>query len=105
MREPEEPCNPSPCGPYSNCRVIDNHAVCSCQSDYVGSPPSCRPECIVSADCTQNTACIEHRCKDPCVGTCGLNANCQVVNHNPICSCTSGYTGDPFFECVEEGNF
>ena len=100
---PGDPCQPSPCGPYSNCRVIDNHAVCSCQPDYVGSPPQCRPECVVSTDCTQNMACIDQKCRDPCPGTCGQNADCQVINHNPVCSCMSGYTGDPFFGCVKEG--
>lgn len=24
---------------------------------------------------------------------------CQVINHNPICSCAPGYTGDPFTRC------
>lgn len=100
---PRDPCQPSPCGSYSNCRVIDNHAVCSCQPDYVGSPPQCRPECVVSTDCAQNMACINQKCRDPCPGTCGQNADCQVINHNPVCSCTSGYTGDPFFGCVKEG--
>ncbi|XP_029680457.1 neurogenic locus notch homolog protein 3-like, partial [Formica exsecta] len=95
-------CQPSPCGPYSNCRVIDNHAVCSCQPNYIGSPPSCRPECVVSTDCSPNAACINQRCKDPCVGTCGVNADCRVINHNPVCICAIGYSGDPFFGCVKE---
>ena len=30
---------------------------------------------------------------------CGANALCQVVNHNPICSCPPGYNGDPFNYC------
>lgn len=96
-------CQPSPCGPYSNCRVIDNHAVCSCQPNYIGSPPSCRPECVVSTDCSPNMACINQRCKDPCIGTCGVNADCRVINHNPVCICAIGYSGDPFFGCVKEG--
>lgn len=25
----------------------------------------------------------------------------MVVNHNPICSCTAGYTGDPFVRCLK----
>lgn len=36
---------------------------------------------------------------DPCPGTCGANAQCQVVNHLPLCTCISGYTGDPFRFC------
>lgn len=97
-----EPCVPSPCGPYSQCRVVNDHAVCSCQAGYVGNPPACRPECVVSSECAQNKACISNKCQDPCPGTCGLNARCQVVNHNPICSCSAGFTGDPFVRCVPE---
>lgn len=26
-------------------------------------------------------------------------SECHVINHNPICSCSSGYTGDPFSAC------
>jgi hypothetical protein len=39
------------------------------------------------------------KCKDPCPGTCGQNAKCDVINHSPICSCISGYTGDAFTRC------
>lgn len=97
-----EPCVPSPCGPYSVCRVVNEHAVCSCQSNYIGTPPACRPECMISAECPLNRACINTKCQDPCPGTCGLNSRCQVVNHNPICSCTPGFTGDPFTRCEKE---
>lgn len=93
---------PSPCGPFSQCRVVNLHAVCSCQANYVGAPPMCRPECSVSTDCPQDKACINQKCRDPCPGTCGLNARCNVVNHNPICSCPSGQVGDPFIRCVQE---
>lgn len=101
LGEPEgNPCQPSPCGPYSQCRVSNGHAVCSCQNNYIGTPPSCRPECTVSTDCMQDKACINQKCRDPCPGTCGLNARCNVINHNPICSCSSGFEGDPFVRCV-----
>lgn len=30
------PCNPSPCGPNSNCRDNSGQAVCSCQPTYLG---------------------------------------------------------------------
>lgn len=42
------------------------------------------------------------KCKDPCPGTCGLNARCRVVNHNAICSCNPGFVGDPFVRCLKE---
>lgn len=96
---PVHPCNPSPCGANSICREQNGHAICTCQADFIGSPPNCKPECVVSSECPQNRACINQKCADPCPGTCGVNANCQVVNHNPICSCRTGYTGDPFIEC------
>ncbi|XP_065203537.1 neurogenic locus notch homolog protein 1-like [Planococcus citri] len=97
-----DPCMPSPCGPNSVCRQIDSHAVCACQKNYIGSPPNCRPECTVHSECSQNKACIEQKCKDPCPGPCGQNARCQVINHSPICSCPTGYTGDPFERCIVE---
>lgn len=98
----ENPCDPSPCGPYSQCRTVNQHAVCICSTNYIGSPPNCRPECVVSSDCAQDKSCMNQRCKDPCPGTCGLHARCQIVNHNPICSCPSGYSGDPFVRCIKE---
>lgn len=93
------PCNPNPCGPNSQCRDINTQAVCSCLPSYIGSPPGCRPECTVSAECPLNKACVNHRCSDPCPGTCGINAKCQIINHNPICSCNPKHTGDPFTRC------
>lgn len=97
---PANPCSPSPCGPNSECRVINNQAVCSCVRGYLGSPPTCRPECVVSTDCPQNEACSNQRCTNPCPGSCGIGALCHVVNHNPICICPSSQTGDPFVRCI-----
>lgn len=99
IEKPRDPCSPSPCGPNSVCRINNEVAVCSCQTGFIGSPPSCRPECIVSAECPLTQACLSTKCQDPCPGTCGQNARCQVVNHNPICSCSPGMTGDPFARC------
>lgn len=106
LAEPIDPCHPSPCGPYSKCRTFNGHAVCTCLDICIGSPPNCRLECIVSSDCRPNKACINNKCQDPCPGTCGVNAQCQVVNHNPVCSCGSDFTGDPFVRCfVEDSKF
>lgn len=98
---PRDPCNPSQCGPNSQCRVINEQAVCSCSPEYIGSPPACRPECVVSSECTSNRACIRRKCVDPCIGRCGSNSRCETINHSPICSCQQGYTGDPFVTCFE----
>jgi len=40
-----------------------------------------------------------NKCRDPCPGTCGQNAECHVVNHLPVCTCLNGYNGDPFKYC------
>ena len=94
-----EPCNPSPCGPNSHCRKSNGQAVCSCIPGYNGAPPSCRPECVVNSDCARNRACVNLKCIDPCIGSCGFAALCAVINHNPVCSCPLRYTGDPFKQC------
>lgn len=54
---------------------------------------------MVSSECPLDKACVNEKCVDPCPGTCGLAAKCNVVNHNPICSCPVGQTGDPFVRC------
>lgn len=96
----KDPCNRSPCGSNSQCRNVNDQAVCSCVPGFLGSPPNCRPECILSSDCPLNQACSNQKCRDPCLGSCGINALCHVVNHNPICSCMEDLTGDPFTLCT-----
>lgn len=94
-----DPCFPSPCGPYSQCRDIGGQPSCSCLPEYTGVPPNCRPECVISAECPSNKACIREKCRDPCPGSCGAGAQCSVISHTPSCSCPAGYTGDPFTNC------
>jgi hypothetical protein len=94
------PCAPSPCGSNSICREVNNNAVCTCSPNFLGSPPSCRPECTLSSDCSKNNACVNQKCVDPCPGTCGIQSVCQVINHSPICSCPQTYTGNPFIRCI-----
>lgn len=94
------PCIPSPCGPNSQCREIGDSPSCSCLSGFLGSPPQCRPECVINQECASNLACIQQKCRDPCPGSCGSGALCTVINHNAICTCPGGYTGDPFTYCT-----
>ena len=100
VQEPVNPCIPTPCGPNSQCQVIGSQARCSCQPNMIGSPPDCRPECIVNSDCPSDRACVAQRCKNPCPGTCGENTECRVVANNPVCICQPGFGGDPFRGCV-----
>lgn len=105
-KDPEiDLCSQSPCGPYSQCHVVNKHIKCSCMPNCIGSPPYCRLECITDADCPLNKACDRNKCFDPCIGSCASNALCRVVNHSPICTCPAHYTGDPFVHCEIESMF
>ena len=96
---PENRCDLSPCGPCSQCREVNNQAVCSCLRSCIGSPPNCRAECTVNEECSSQLACINQKCVSPCPGICGTNAECRAINHSPICVCNPGMTGDPFTRC------
>lgn len=93
------PCEPSPCGPHSICKISGDNPICACLLSYKGTPPNCRPECISNSECDYNLACLNQKCVDPCIGACGSNTECRVVSHAPMCLCQSGYTGDPFSYC------
>ena len=98
--EPEDPCEPNPCGPNSNPPYArGTQCQCTCQPQMIGSPPNCRPECVINNDCPSDKACINRKCEDPCPGLCGTNAYCRVRNHIPICVCNRGFNGDPFSRC------
>lgn len=96
---PSNPCIPTPCGPNSNCHVVNELSVCSCLPNYIGRAPNCRPECMTNSECARNLACVNERCIDPCIGTCGAYATCIVYNHQAVCRCPDEFTGDPFSTC------
>lgn len=96
---PVDVCQPTPCGSNSNCKELNGQAICSCLPEYSGSPPQCRPECVINAECAYNRACANRKCVDPCPGACGKNAECNVFNHYPICSCKQGFTGNSHYQC------
>ena len=95
-----QPCNPSPCGINADCQERNNAASCKCIADYIGNPYiECKPECVVNAECPRDKACVNQKCKDPCPGVCGAYAYCTATNHNAICQCEPGYTGNAFVAC------
>lgn len=96
-----KPCLPSPCGD-SQCDIFGGQvAICNpCLGPDAIYNPACRPECIVDADCPFDRACLRQACVDPCPGSCGVNALCSVVLHNPVCSCPPGLIGNPFEHCT-----
>jgi len=101
---PRDPCNPSPCGPNADASVRGTSCQCTCRPEYFGDPyTGCRPECVVNSDCDRTLACgRNNKCYNPCPGTCGFNAVCKVINHNPTCTCLPNYIGDPFTGCSLE---
>lgn len=101
IARPTDPCDPSPCGPNSQCLNTNGKASCTCLVNYKGTPPNCRPECVVSTECPINRACMNQKCVDPCPNVCGIDARCESINHSPICSCGINKTGDPFVRCFD----
>ena len=100
VTESVDPCNPSPCGSNAVCQRRSRAAACQCIPEYFGDPyVACRPECVVNSDCPSNKACQRNKCIDPCPGTCGINAVCNVRSHIAMCTCLAGYEGDPFTSC------
>jgi hypothetical protein len=59
----------------------------------------CGPECSVDDECPNDKACIGFKCKDPCPGSCGIEASCRVEKHHPVCTCNHGLTGNPITRC------
>lgn len=102
MEKTRNLCQPSPCGPFSECQVRNQQVSCSCLPGYQGSPPQCRPECMISSECPLNQACIAQKCSDPCPGLCGQGAECHVFSHTPSCICPAGTRGDPLIQCTPE---
>lgn len=95
------PCQPSPCGANAVCKEYNGAGSCTCLTDFYGNPyEGCRPECLINSDCPSSQACLQSKCQNPCLGACAPNAICQVINHAPSCSCTEGFSGDPFKYCT-----
>lgn len=87
QRDEINPCQPSPCNHNGFCRIVNGAAVCS------------YPECITNDDCSSDRTCFNQKCADPCINACGVNAICNAINHQPICSCPPGYYGSPYVQC------
>ena len=53
--------------------------------------------CEADEECPLDKACHNTLCVNPC--QCGINAECTVINHKPLCYCPPGYSGNPEVEC------
>ncbi|KAJ3650628.1 hypothetical protein Zmor_016716 [Zophobas morio] len=99
-------CEPNPCGDNARCepgydRTNKERPVCTCHPGYVGDPlTGCRPgECTEDPHCPDSKACIDYKCQNPCVGQCGVNANCNPRRHIAVCTCADGFNGDALTQC------
>jgi len=86
------------CGVNALCLAKNHRAVCSCPPGYRPDPDPyirCKQfECLTDPECPTTQACQNEQCVDPC--KCARNADCSARNHTGICTCYSGYTGDPY---------
>ena len=101
----QNPCESArACGKGAECTTVAHRPVCSCPPQTTGNPRSgCTPfECIDSADCAAAQTCVRNKCVDPCsqLNVCGANADCAVVDHQSICTCQPGYTGEARLGCT-----
>ncbi|KDR12809.1 Putative fat-like cadherin-related tumor suppressor-like protein, partial [Zootermopsis nevadensis] len=127
---PSNPCDPSPCGPNTQCAILSNgFAKCTCLPGFLESPNTirgcvrkhnpCQPNpCGSGAICDPNKepqcSCPEssfgnpyQSCHVPVIslcqpGPCGSNADCYITGNQESCYCKSGYKGDPYSGCISE---
>lgn len=83
---PSNACEPSPCGPNTQCTVLKNGvAKCTCLPGYIESPNTIRG-CVPKSDqCNPNP--------------CGLGAKCDT-DRVPPCYCSKNTVGNPYQSCA-----
>lgn len=87
------------CEKNKKCETRRHRPVCVCKSGFVVNEYgelTCAPdkrECSRDDDCASNMACIDLKCRNPCVATpnrrspCDADKACEVNDHKPICIC------------------
>lgn len=109
----QNPCSqPDVCSLDQQCRILDTlplrTIICQCLPDtIVDANGRCRniiqiqPACTIDPDCPDSDKCIRGECVPACrFDQCGINALCSPINHQAVCTCASGYTGNPHRECT-----
>lgn len=87
------------CDENKKCETRRHRPVCVCKSGFVVNEfgeLTCAPdkrECSRDDECASNMACIDLKCRNPCVvatgrpAPCSADKSCQVQDHKPICIC------------------
>ena len=95
------------------CSVVDTvpfrTMICSCREGWIpDTDRSCvpvetanPPGCVSDDECTNNEACINRICKNPC--DCGQGSECFITGHKPVCRCPPGTVGNPQIACTPIG--
>lgn len=93
------------CGESAVCKIADHRVLCLCPDGFQGDPnKKCTKfECQTNDDCDIQKKCDNGKCRNPCLtsGTCGINAQCRVVQRQSQCSCPPGFNGNPQVECIQ----
>uniref|UniRef100_A0A182M1U8 EGF-like domain-containing protein n=1 Tax=Anopheles culicifacies TaxID=139723 RepID=A0A182M1U8_9DIPT len=92
------------CGRNADCNARNHVAECECKQGFFRDAAGiCRKvECASDEDCSSDKVCDNHACKIACLTSetpCGANALCSAENHQQVCYCQPGFTGDPKRGC------
>lgn len=89
--------------------IIDERGNCVCPVEFGytldargNCIPKIGPECDTDVDCPDPKYCNKNTntCEDACSRKrCGIKAFCNASNHQAICQCITGYTGNPDIHC------
>jgi len=86
--EKPDPCDPNPCGPGAIATSLEDTCDCKCPAGSFGDPrQKCtQGECQHDDDCTDQEACVDYYCINPCKDmTCQKDYFCKVIRHVPVC--------------------
>lgn len=73
-----------------------------CPEGHICIRGFCTAGCVSDNDCANEKTCSNSKCKNPCeknLSQCGKNAICRVSQHQAVCLCPDGYSGEPSKGC------
>lgn len=87
--------------------MADDKIATTPRTDFIPSLPSTsdKPKppyrCFANSDCSHIQVCLVGQCIDPCQvpKTCAVTAECVSLQRRAICSCPTGYSGNPRIQC------